>query len=69
MDNEAFKAWRAAMGFTQQQAADALGLSKPGLINYEHGKRRDGGKPVEIPRHIALACAAIAAGLEPWGEK
>jgi transcriptional regulator with XRE-family HTH domain len=67
MTPEDFKAWRKAMGFrSQQAAADALGMSKSAIVNYELGTRRDGGKPVEIPRVVALACAALDAGLDAW---
>lgn len=66
MDHEAFKAWRKALGLTQAEAADALGISKPTVENYERGVRRDTGGAVEIPKHIALACAAIYNNLPPW---
>jgi len=68
MTNEQFKAWRQKMGFTQQQAADALGVNNRSVVNYERGVRYDDGRPVIIPRPIALACAAIKAGLAPEGE-
>lgn len=69
MDPEDFNNWRVdEMGYTQTQAAVALGVSKGTVINYEAGKRREDGRPVVIPKYIALACAAIAAKLKPWGE-
>ena len=67
MTSEQFKAWRKGMGLTQAGAADALGLSKESVFNYETGVRRDGGRAVVIPRTVALACAAVSAGLEPVG--
>lgn len=48
------RAWHEGLGLTQQGAADALGVS---LATY---KRYLGG---EVPRVVALACAAISAGL------
>lgn len=59
------RAWRTAMGYSsQEQAAEALGISKSGYIDLETGVRRTTGKPIDqIDRRTALACAAIAAGL------
>jgi len=68
MNKENFKAWRKKMGFTQQQAADALGLYRLTIINYERGTRAENNLDVKIPKSIALACSALAAGLEPWDE-
>lgn len=66
MTNEGFKAWRKTMMLSQATAAEWLGVSKPTVENYERGTRRDTGDPVVIPRHIALACAALYSRLEPW---
>jgi len=66
MKNEQFKTWRKKMNLSQRQAADALGLSIQALGNYERGSRYEDGREVKIPKSIALACSAIAAGLEPW---
>jgi len=64
MKPEQFKMWRKKMGFTQQQAADALGLNNRSVINYERGSRYEDGRAVIIPRTVALACLAIEAGLK-----
>jgi DNA-binding XRE family transcriptional regulator len=64
MTNQEIKLWRDAMDMTQEQAAAALGVTKRGYQLYEAGHRPD-GRPVVIPRSIALACAAIQAGLDP----
>lgn len=65
-----FRAWRNAMGFTQAQAAEALGLGKSAIEQYDTGKRRSTGETIEeVPRHLALACAALARDLKPWGEQ
>ncbi|WP_454813791.1 helix-turn-helix domain-containing protein [Labrys neptuniae] len=66
MDPEQFKAWRRHMGFSQIEAARALGISKGSVELYEAGKRRDDGRPVEIPKTVALACAAIALGITEY---
>lgn len=67
MTPEQFKAWRKSMGITQGEAAVALGLSKSSVELYEAGKRREDGRPVIIPRTVALACSAISAGIGEWG--
>jgi len=59
MKPEDFKVWRTSRDWTQQQAADALGVTRRSVIAWE-----DGTHPIK--RHIALAMAAISAGLEPW---
>lgn len=72
MTSADFRAWRAAMGFSQAQAAAALGVNLYTVKNYDAGATRardaDGERiAIEIPRTIALACAALAAGLKPIG--
>jgi len=57
-------AWRQRLGLSKAGAAAALGLSYSAYRYYEAGQRD--GKPVEIPRTVALACAAVAVGLPPW---
>jgi transcriptional regulator with XRE-family HTH domain len=69
MTPEDFKAWRKAMGWTQTEAAIELGISRGSVELYERGSRREDGRPVEIPRTVALACAALTHGLEPWPNK
>lgn len=56
MTAAAFAAWRASLGLSKAAAARALGLSRNSVQWYE-----DGSRP--IPRHVALACAALAHGL------
>ncbi len=62
-------AWRARMPLTQRQAAAALGITLPTYQRLERGAEWADGAPVTIDRRTALACAAIAAGLTPWGEE
>jgi DNA-binding XRE family transcriptional regulator len=68
MTPEQFKSWRVEMGFTQDEAAEALGVSKATIGNYDKGIRREDGRPVVIPKTVALACAALMAGIAPYGE-
>lgn len=56
MTPEEFKAWRKRLELTQTQAAEALGLSLRAIQYYERGER-------EITRTVALACAAVEAGI------
>lgn len=67
MTPDDFKAWRKAMGLSQRAAAEALGMSRPAIENYERGHRIGDNRKVEIPRTVALACAALFHRLEPWG--
>jgi len=69
MTPDEFKAWRKSLGFTQTEAAEALGVSRGSVELYELGKRRDDGREVVIPKTIALACAALEAHLLPYSEK
>lgn len=58
MTPEEFKAWRGRMGWTQQQAADELGLSKRQLIRIEQGVGSRGNE-LEISRTVYLATVAL----------
>ena len=70
------RAWRERQGFTAKAAAEALGLSQNGYAAYERGyvtySTRDeplASTPYQmrpVPKHVALACAAITAGLRGW---
>ncbi len=60
------RAWQANMGYTYDTAAQALGVSRATYAEWVAGKSRTTGKPIKISRLVALACAALAAGLEPW---
>lgn len=58
MTAQEFIEWRTRLGLNRSQAAKALGMgiNQPRL--YEEGQ--------PIPLYIALACAAIARGINPW---
>lgn len=68
MTSDQLAAWRSDMNFSQRAAADALGLSLAGYQQLERGSNWTTGKPVEIDRRTALACAAIRSGLSPEGK-
>lgn len=65
MSSKAFKSWKGRMGFTLRGVAGALGISRGTAHNYCAGKRCDIEEPVEIPKHILLACSAVEEGLPP----
>jgi transcriptional regulator with XRE-family HTH domain len=54
-------AWRERMGYSQRDAATALGCSRAAWAGWESGKQP------QIPRYIGLACAALALGMKPYG--
>lgn len=60
------RTWQAHMGLTAPKAADALGVSYATYRDWLAGTSRTTGKPVQISRLVALACAALAAGVGEW---
>lgn len=66
MRAEDFLSWRKQMKMSQRAAAGALGVALPTLQAWERGQSFQTGKPVEIDRRTALACAALAAGIDEW---
>lgn len=66
MTSDDLRAWQAAMGYTYDTAAEALGVNRSTYADWVAGKSRTTGKPITIDRRTALACAAIAAGLSEW---
>lgn len=56
-----FTAWRRHLGVSKRRAAEMLGVSINMPTRYERGE-------TDIPRFIALACAAIAHNLPPYGD-
>lgn len=59
-------AWREHMAYTQRAAAAALGVTLATYQRLERGAEWGGGAAVTIDRRTALACAALAAGLDGW---
>ena len=53
------RAWQARMGYTYETAAEALGISRSGFA-----KLLAGDHPID--KRTALACAALAAGMDTW---
>lgn len=64
-----FHVWRKHMRFSQRTAAQALGVTLATLQAWERGRSFQTDKPVQIDRRTALACAALAVGIEEWAEK
>lgn len=59
LDAISFVRWRRFMGFSQEQAAEALGLSIRTIANYEGGA-------FPISKTTSLACGALALGLDDY---
>lgn len=59
MTTDDLRAWQAHMGYTYEKAAEALGISRSGFAKLLAGDHA-------IDKRTALACAAIAAGIEPY---
>ena len=57
------RAWQSSMGLTGREAARRLGVSPATYQDWVTGTSRTSGKPVRISRLVALACAALSAGL------
>lgn len=57
-----FIAWRAHLGISSAEAGRRLGLAPNTITAYEQERSK-------IPRHVDLACMAIAAALPPWSER
>ena len=66
MTSEDLRAWQAHMGISALEAARRLGVAPATYQDWVHGKSRTTGKPIQISRLVALACAALAAGVGEW---
>jgi len=53
-------AWQQLLTFSNSRAAKAIGVKTTEFVDMLDGR-------TAIDRKTALACAAVAAGLEPWG--
>ena len=61
MTAEQFQAATAQLHISRAELCRRLGISLNTGTAYAHGR-------AEIPRHIALAIAALMAGLPPYGD-
>lgn len=52
-----FKVWRESMGFSVDDACALLEISKAQVADWE-------SESAPVPRHILLACAALALGIK-----
>ena len=57
-----FTEWRGLLGLSKTAAARTLGISRNMPHRYENGE-------APIPRYVALACAAVAFNLPPYGAR
>ena len=62
MKHQEFNDWLHHMNLSERRAAEVLGCA-PATV----GNLRRGHSPID--RRTALACAALAAGIEPWGDE
>lgn len=58
MNKTEFRDWRKRMGWTQDEAARQLGMSRRHISSYEQGKAPTGA-PLLIPRVVELATHAL----------
>lgn len=63
------RTWQAAMCISGLEAARRLGVASATYRDWLSGVSRTTSKPVRISRTVALACAALAAGLHPIGSR
>ncbi len=68
MAPEGFRAWRKATGWTQQQAAAMLGISRATLQAYESPSLASDGWAAPIPRSVQLACYALHSAVLEAGK-
>lgn len=69
MTTDDLRAWQAHMGYTYDSAAQALGISRSAYADLLSGTSRATGRPKDVDRRTALACAALAARLGEWAPK
>lgn len=63
-----FRLWRRRMGYTQAEAAAALGVSASQIQNWDAGHDRGRGRPSIPPYAVRVLMAALVrdAQTEPW---
>ena len=55
------KEWRKRAGLSQRNVAEMLEIALPTWQRYERGFDWKTSAPVEVPRWLSLACAAMSA--------
>ena len=71
MTPQQLREWREAMGWSQKEAAAALGLAVRSYIYFEHGETSAGVPRNLVPPYIELAVAELSrrqADAEPKAE-
>lgn len=65
-----FRRWREQLGFTQDEAAEALGISRSQVANLDAGRDRATGKPALPGLALRTLMTAIAMDEvpQPWPE-
>jgi transcriptional regulator with XRE-family HTH domain len=61
MTSEDLIDFRKRFGWSQAEAARKLGCSPRSIFNWEQGQN-------QIPKYIALAAAAVAMNIPPYGK-
>lgn len=68
MTPDDLRAWQSHMGLSAREAARRLGVAQATYLDWAHGTSRTTGKAITLPPLLCLACAALAAGIGPWGD-
>ena len=63
MTPDDLRAWAKRLGYSYDQAAEALGIHRSTWADLVAGQSRTTGKSIVIDKRTALACAAIEAGI------
>jgi hypothetical protein len=61
-----FDAWLKHMGLSERRAAELLGVNPASIGAWRRGINYKTGQPLQADRRTALACSALAAGLDEW---
>jgi transcriptional regulator with XRE-family HTH domain len=71
MTEPSFKRWRKQLGWTQIQAAEALGVTVGYVKSLDSGISRTTKQPVKMSETLRMLMTAIAergGKIEPWPE-
>lgn len=66
----AFRQWRDRMGWTQEQAAEALGVTKSQVANWDAGVDRGSKRPSKPGLAVRSLMSVLIRGesVQPWPE-